>query len=96
LPASHFPTPDRWPLTPRYAILRPSTFDDAAIARWMAEHEFSSFTPDGSRDPERFREWTPAARTLGYRVTEQLVDLGLRGIALPLKERRATAWARWA
>ncbi len=73
-------------VTPGYAIL--STFDDAALARWIAEHEFSSFTPEGSRDPARFREWTVATRGLGYWVTEQQFDLGLRGIALPLKDRK--------
>lgn len=73
-------------VTPGYAIV--STFDDAALARWMAEHEFSAFTSEGSREPERFREWIVATRTLGYWVTEQQLDPGVRGIALPLKDRK--------
>jgi IclR family pca regulon transcriptional regulator len=73
-------------VTPGYAIL--STFDDAALERWMAEHEFSSFTPEGSRDPQRFLEWTLAARALGYWITEQQLDPGVRGIALPLRDRK--------
>ena len=73
-------------VTPGYAIL--STFDDAALERWVAAHEFTSFTPKGSRDPERFRDWTLATRALGYWVTEQQLDPGLRGIALPLRDRK--------
>ena len=73
-------------VTPGYAIL--STFNDAALDRWTAEHEFSSFTPEGSRDPARFREWVVATRSLGYWVTEQQLDPGLRGIALPLIDRK--------
>ncbi|MEO7151637.1 MAG: IclR family transcriptional regulator C-terminal domain-containing protein [Burkholderiaceae bacterium] len=73
-------------VTPGYAIL--STFDDATLERWITEHEFSSYTPDGSRDPARFREWIDATRALGYWITEQQLDPGLRGIAIPLIDRK--------
>jgi IclR family pca regulon transcriptional regulator len=73
-------------VTPGYAIL--STFDDASLDKWIAEHEFTSFTSQGSRDGRRFREWAVAARTLGYWLIEQQFDMGLRGIAIPLKDRK--------
>ena len=74
-------------VTPGYAIL--STFDPDALERWIAAHEFTSFTPEGSRDPARFRDWVEATRALGYWVTEQQLDSGLRGIAMPLLDRKA-------
>ncbi|CAN5376596.1 IclR family transcriptional regulator [soil metagenome] len=73
-------------VTPGYVIL--STFSDAALDKWIAEHEFTSFTSEGSRDGRRFKEWALKARSLGYWVIEQQFDLGLRGIALPLKDRK--------
>ena len=72
-------------VTPGYAIL--STFSDEALERWIAAHEFTAFTGDAVRDGAQFRDNVLAARSLGYWVTEQLLDPGLRGIAVPLRDR---------
>lgn len=72
-------------VTPGVAIL--STFGDEALDAWIAAHEFSTFTPSGIGAP-RFRELVLAARALGHWVTEQQLDQGLRGIAVPLKNRK--------
>ena len=65
-----------------------SSFDDDALHRWVGEHEFTVFTPEGQSAPERFLEGVHAARALGFWVTDQQLDLGLRGIAVPLIDRK--------
>ncbi|TMH31487.1 MAG: IclR family transcriptional regulator [Betaproteobacteria bacterium] len=69
-------------------IVMLSTFTDTALDRWIAEHDFSSHTPHTVHDTALFRDNVLAARALGYWVTEQQLDLGLRGIAVPLKDRK--------
>ncbi len=73
-------------VTPGLAIL--STFDDAALDDWIAAHEFASFTAQGITTGARFRKSVLAARALGYGIAEQQLDSGLRGFALPLKNRK--------
>jgi IclR family pca regulon transcriptional regulator len=73
-------------VAPGPAIL--STLPDDALGRWLAEHEFTAFTPQGMTNLERFRDTVLAARARGYGVAEQQLDAGLRGIALPLANRK--------
>lgn len=73
-------------VTPGYVIL--ATWADEAIDRWVAEHEFTSYGAAAMREGARFREAVLAARAQDYWVTEQLLDPGLRGIAVPLRDRR--------
>ena len=72
--------------TPCITIL--STWPDEPLDAWIAAHEFSSFTPHTVTDRARFREHVTAARTLGFWMTEQQLDPALRGIAVPVKDRR--------
>lgn len=62
--------------------------DDEALDAWIAGHDFNALSPYTVTDPVRFRENVVAARSLGYWVTEQHLDAGLRGIAVALKDRR--------
>ncbi|MCW5663288.1 MAG: helix-turn-helix domain-containing protein [Piscinibacter sp.] len=73
-------------VTPGLAIL--SSFDDAALDEWLAAHEFTSFTAQGITSGTRFRKAVLVARSLGYGIAEQQLDAGLRGIALPVKNRK--------
>lgn len=73
-------------VTPGYVIL--ATLPDEALDRWIAGHEFTTFGGSAMRDGTRFRETVLAARALGYWVTEQLLDPGLRGIAVALRDRK--------
>jgi len=72
-------------VTPGPAIL--SCLTDPEIDAWIAAHAFTAYTAQ-ALSPERFRENVLAARARGYWVTEQQLDPGLRGIALPLKNRK--------
>lgn len=73
-------------VTPGVAML--STHDDAFLAQWIAEHSFSAYTQHTVVDPQRFLDNVQQARSLGYWLTDQQLDLGLRGIAMPLKDRK--------
>jgi IclR family transcriptional regulator, pca regulon regulatory protein len=65
-----------------------STFGDEALQRWVAKHEFAVFTPEGLSGAERFLDGVYAARALGYWIADQQLNMGLRGIAVALKDRK--------
>ena len=65
-----------------------STFDDAALDAWIAEHAFSSFTGSAPVDAVRFRDSVLAARQLDFWQAEQHLDVGLSGLAVALKDRK--------
>ncbi len=73
-------------VTPGVVIL--AARSDEALDAWIAEHEFTSFTAHTVTDPARFREAVTTARALDYWTTDQQLALGLRGIAVALKDRR--------
>jgi IclR family pca regulon transcriptional regulator len=73
-------------VTPGVAIL--STLGDDALDRWIAEHDFAAFTAQTVVDPVKFRDNVMTARALGYWLTEQQLDPALRGIAVPIKDRK--------
>lgn len=84
-----FPVGARVPahvVTPGPAIL--STFSEARLNDWVAAHEFGTFTPRTTTDPAAFMRDVQGARDLGYWVTEQQLTLGLRGLAMPVKDRK--------
>jgi len=73
-------------VTPGVVML--STWPDRKLDAWIVEHEFGAFTPNTITDPAVFVDYVHAARALGYWVTESQLDAGLRGIAMPLKDRK--------
>ena len=73
-------------VTPGIMLL--SGLPDEELDRWITAHDFSAFTPNTITDREQFRAKVLEARALGYWVTEQWLDAGLRGIAVPLRDRR--------
>ncbi|CAD5375130.1 IclR family transcriptional regulator [Rubrivivax sp. A210] len=64
-----------------------STFTEDALAEWIAAHDFSSFTSHTITDRAKFHERVRAARALGHWISDQQLDMGLRGIAVPLIDR---------
>lgn len=65
-----------------------STFDDAALGHWIAEHDFAAFTGHTIVDPADFHAGVLKARALDYSLADQQLDFGLRGLAVPLKDRK--------
>lgn len=73
-------------VTPGFAML--STLPDDELEHWVGEHVFTGFTAHTVTDPKQFIDTVRAARALGYWTSNQLLDPGLRGIAIPMKDRR--------
>lgn len=65
-----------------------ASFNDAALDAWLASHEFVQYTAHTLTDPARFRDEVQAARAQDYCIAEQQLDLGLRGLAVALKDRK--------
>jgi IclR family transcriptional regulator, pca regulon regulatory protein len=65
-----------------------ATLTDKALDRWIAAHDFSQFTAHTVDDSVRFRATVLAARSLDYCIIEQQLELGLRGLAVALKDRK--------
>ena len=72
-------------VTPGPVLL--SAFDEPALQRWVAEHEFAVYTAQSVTDGERFVANVHAARALGYWITAQQLDVGLCGVAVLLQDR---------
>ncbi len=73
-------------VTPGMVIL--SALPDDALDAWIAAHDFAAFTPHTIVDRAAFREQVLRARALGYWFAEQQLDAGLRGMSVPLVDRR--------
>jgi IclR family pca regulon transcriptional regulator len=73
-------------VTPGLAIL--STFDDEALDAWIARHDFVKFTAHTVTERRRFRADVLRARSLGYAQTDAQLDAGLRGMSVPLIDRK--------
>jgi len=73
-------------VAPGRAIL--STWSDERLDTWIAEHDFSSFTAHTVTDPALFRDEVRAARLRDHCVATQHLDIGLGGVAVPMKDRR--------
>jgi IclR family transcriptional regulator, pca regulon regulatory protein len=69
-------------------IVALSTLADDVLDAWIAGHDFVSFTQHTEVDRQRFRETVLQARARGYWITDQQLDLGLRGLAVALKDRK--------
>ena len=65
-----------------------STLDDAALAKWVSAHEFAGFTAATVVDRQSFLRQVRSARTHEYWSSRGLLDAGLCGVAVALKDRR--------
>jgi IclR family transcriptional regulator, pca regulon regulatory protein len=64
-----------------------ATLSDTALASWIAEHHFTGFTHSTECDPIEFRAAVVRARTQGYAIADQQLELGWRGLAVALRNR---------
>ena len=78
-------------VTPGVVLM--STVSEAVLQRWVAEHEFASFTSHSAMDASLFVAHVRSASALGYWITEQLLDIGLGGVAVTLKDRHGKSVA---
>lgn len=59
------------------------------VRAWLATCPMTPFTPHTITDPARLYEEIDRARQQGYAIVEQQLQTGVRGIAVPLKNRHA-------
>jgi IclR family pca regulon transcriptional regulator len=73
-------------VTPGIVML--AAVETAAAERWIAEHDFVGFTAHTVTDVPRFRDELREAREQDFWTTGGQLDVGLRGIAVALKDRK--------
>lgn len=78
-------------VTPSVVLL--SDRSEEELRQWVAEHAFSIFVPHSTMNAEQFITNVHTARSLGYWITEQLLHVGLGGVAITLKDRHGKAVA---
>ena len=54
---------------------------------WLGSHDLPPFTPHTLTNKERLLEKVLRARADGYAVIEQQLQVGVRGVAVPVKNR---------
>ncbi len=60
---------------------------DEALDHWITSHRFCSFTQLSEKDPARFRASLQIVREAGFAIADQQLELGWRGLAVPLRSR---------
>ena len=73
-------------VTPGIVIVACMPSDEARA--WIEGHDFSAFTAHTVTDKEQFRADVRAAHGQGYWATGQQLDPALRGLSVPLLDRR--------
>ncbi|WP_279607414.1 IclR family transcriptional regulator domain-containing protein, partial [Burkholderia gladioli] len=61
--------------------------DREAVRAWLDATELAPFTPHTITNKARLLEQVDHARDAGFAVIEQQLQVGVRGIAVPLKNR---------
>ena len=62
--------------------------DPAWVANWLAAHELKSFTSHTIASKDRLTLELARIRAQGWALSEQQLELGMRGIAVPLIDHR--------
>ena len=64
-----------------------SCWPQEEVERWLSSRVFIANTPYTVTTVEGMRELIATARSRGYAITEQQLDPGMRGIAVPIRSR---------
>ncbi|WP_042260231.1 IclR family transcriptional regulator domain-containing protein [Paraburkholderia heleia] len=75
------------PLISPGVVLLAHEADQQAVSAWLDTVELSPFTPHTITSGARLREKIVNARVDGYALIEQQLQVGVRGIAVPLRNR---------
>ncbi|WP_395061719.1 IclR family transcriptional regulator C-terminal domain-containing protein [Paraburkholderia silvatlantica] len=75
------------PLISPGVVLLAHEADQDAVSAWLDTVELSPFTPHTITSGTRLREKIVRARVDGYALIEQQLQVGVRGIAVPLRNR---------
>jgi IclR family pca regulon transcriptional regulator len=69
-------------------VLLLGALSDDALEAWLQAHEFTRFTEHTETQAEQYRQSVFCARIKGYGFTDQFINLGISGLAVPLTNRR--------
>ena len=75
------------PLASPGIVLLAQRPDQDAVHEWLSTTELAPFTPYTITDKKRLREAIRHSRAEGFAVVEQQLQVGVRGIAVALKNR---------
>ncbi|MFX1737320.1 IclR family transcriptional regulator C-terminal domain-containing protein [Paraburkholderia sp. A1RI_3L] len=75
------------PLTSAGVVLLAFEPDEHAVVDWLNSTPLHPFTPHTITDPAKLLTSIRRARAKGYAIIEQQLQVGVRGIAIPLKNR---------
>ncbi|WP_028229229.1 IclR family transcriptional regulator domain-containing protein [Paraburkholderia ferrariae] len=75
------------PLTSPGVVLLAHRADQEAVRRWLDTVELHPFTPHTLTTPPPLLEAIRSARATGYALVEQQLQAGVRGVAVPVKNR---------
>ncbi|CDY77820.1 Transcriptional regulator, IclR family [Caballeronia glathei] len=75
------------PLTSPGVVLLAHKPDEDAVRRWLDATELKPFTPHTLTNKVRLLEKIRQARADGFAVIEEQLQVGVRGIAVPMKDR---------
>ncbi|KKB62021.1 4-hydroxyphenylpyruvate dioxygenase [Robbsia andropogonis] len=75
------------PLTSAGVVLLASRDDEQGLAQWLDAAILTPFTPYTITHKDRLLEKVRHAKHDGYAVIEQQLQVGVRGVAVPLKDR---------
>lgn len=75
------------PLTAPGVVLLAYQPDADAVRDWLAAHDLAPFTPHTLTNKERLLDKIRRARDDGHAVIEQQLQVGVRGVAVPVKNR---------
>ena len=75
------------PLTSPGVVLLAHKPDDDAVRQWLEATELTPFTPHTLTNKSKLHEKIRQARADGFAVIEQQLQIGVRGIAVPMKDR---------
>ncbi|AEA63938.1 IclR family transcriptional regulator domain-containing protein [Burkholderia gladioli] len=76
------------PLASAGVVLLAHRHDPDEVAAWLATTELSPYTPHTLTNKTRLRQKIEQARDDGYAVIEQQLQVGVRGVAVPLRNRQ--------
>ncbi|SAL77727.1 IclR family transcriptional regulator domain-containing protein [Caballeronia telluris] len=75
------------PLTSPGVVLLAHKPDEDAVRQWLDDTELKPFTPQTLTNKTKLHEKIRQARADGFAVIEEQLQLGVRGIAVPMKDR---------
>lgn len=70
-----------------------SGYSDAELDSWLSRHELIKFTPNTITDKRKLKKMVQSIRKEGFAMSEGALELGVRSLSVPIRDRKATVIA---